>query len=93
MGDTAGMWSVGYFGNSDITTTDLSKLFLSEAEAKILTQMQYRYKMMQAYRHQNSEEINRERLHIIRGMKYAFDEIQTTDDGFKQSIEWQAVLY
>lgn len=93
MGDTAGMWSVGYFGNSDTTTVDLSKLPLSEAEVKILTQMQYRYKMMQAYRHQNEEAYNREKLHIIRGMKYAFDEIRTTEDGFKQSIDWQAVLY
>jgi len=72
---------------------DLSKLSLSKEEISILEIMRENFSMHLLYEHQNSNLRNQENINIIRGMKYAFDAIQSSEDGFKQSIEWQATLY
>ena len=87
------LWSPGYFGNVSTSTVDLSKLNLSDEERKILARMQEDYKMYKLYQHHEPEARNKEKLHVIRGLKYVFDEIQSTEDGYRQGLDWQALLY
>lgn len=72
---------------------ELDSLSLSKEEAAILTLIQNRYKLYELYKDHTPERLNLEKIHNIRGMKYAFDKIISTDDGYLQSLDWQAVLY
>lgn len=87
-------WPVGFFGtNSRVFIQDLKNLNLSNAEYKVLSEIQKEYKLYKHYVSCGRKEYAVELLHKIRGLKRALDVIQITEDGYNQQLEWQTLLY
>lgn len=72
---------------------NLDELEITEKEKKVLSLMIDAYTNLKRCEHQLPPQYRAEKLSIIRGMKYAYDAIQTTKEGFSQSVMWQAILY